>query len=678
MRGSDSWPGGRRFSVGCGLLLWLLVAVPAAAWAGSLQPDSLNQEALSTALPGRQTAFRRSQLRHIDSMRAMVRAHPQLDTVRVKLLLDLADEMISYNVRASGPVSLQALALARQIGYMDLLAEALLDLADYHIALAEYPAARARLREAWAEFGRVHDVGGRMRCLNRMALIADRQGRYAEALNYCYRGRAMGAVGNERRFHTTLTIQAGSIYSRMGEFAKARTLLLAALAISREHDYPDRMNLILHELGELSRHQARWPAARRYYEASLGVSRRLNDLPDMLATELKLAEVEQQQGHPDRALALGYGVLRQARLASLVSLIPRAQVVLAQTFLRSNQPDSAIGYARRGWEGSRQMRFQEGIRDASQVLAAAYAQRGAFANAFRAQQLVTVYNDSLSGTQAARRIAALQFRQALTQQQNRYHLLAQQQEVVRLRTQLKLLLLAGLLVVVVVAGAGWLWRYRRRQQARETALRNRLAADLHDDVGTLLSQISLQSSLLQEGLADASSQREQLGQISDASRSAVRQLNDVVWSLDAHNDLLPDLLERMRDYAYDVLGSAGLEVEFQAPASLADHRLPVLLRRNLYLIYKEALHNILKHARTATRVTIELRVLASSCLVLNVADNGQAPAVLPSESALPYHRRTGHGLRNISQRAAAVGGEATAGSGPTGFRLRVQVPLAGG
>ncbi len=230
---------------------------------------------------------------------------------------------------------------------------------------------------------------------------------------------------------------------------------------------------------------------------------------------------------------------------------------------------------------------------------------------------------------------------------------------------------------MVLTLAGFLLlRFRRRQATREEALRNRLAADLHDDVGTLLAQISMQSSLLEMGLTDATTQREQLSQISEASRAAVRQLNDVVWSLDAHNDHLPDLLDRMRDYAHEVLSGADLRVEFDASASLPALRLPVLLRRNLYLIYKEALHNVLKHARGATSVKVGLHLTDGGHLVLSVADDGQ-PARAPADDIPGVHqRRTGHGLRNISQRAAAVGGEAIASSGPTGFRLRVQLPLA--
>ena len=456
-----------------------------------------------------------SQPERVDSVRALLAAHPQADTVRVLLLTKLADEVMVADVRAAGPARRAATALARRVGNPDFVDETLLDLADYHIALAEYDSARPLLREAQRIFNRQHDLGGQMRCLGR----------------------------------------------------------------------------------------------------------------------------------------------------------------LGRTWLHLNQPDSALAYAERARQTSQQTHSLEGLRAAYDVLARAQAQRHNWTAAYQNQLIFDTYDDSLTGTDVSRRTAALRFNHEVARHRATLRLVAQGQELDRLRRQR---LVGGLLVLALLAGLGGaalLWRYRQRQRQRETALRNSIAADLHDDVGTLLSQIALQSGLLQEGLADAAGQRQQLGEITEASRSAVRQLNDVVWSLDAHNDHLPDLLDRMRDYAYEVLGMAGLEATFEFPTELPDQRLSVLLRRNLYLIYKETLHNVLKHATGATLVAVSLRYVASSLpqLVLEVRDNGQdAPATATSPG-----RRSGHGLRNMGTRAEAMGGAATAGPAVGGgFRVQVAVPLA--
>lgn len=614
----------------------------------------------------------------IDSLRGLLRTHPTPDTVRLELLNHLGGELMAADVRAAGPVRRQAVHLARRLGYRDFLAEALLDLADYHIALAQYDSARPPLAASRREFVRLHDLGGQMRNLGRRARMADQQGRLAEALDYCLRGMAIGSTGNERRFHTSLKTHAASLYTRLGEYAQARQYLREALAIARHHDYPDRINLIMAELGELSRAQGRWAEARRFYNLSISVSQQIAvaDQGTVRIGHFHLADVTERLGDHAAALRLTRAALHEAAAAHDVLLRPLLLALLGRTWLHRQRPDSALAYAEQSRQASRRAHSPEGLRAAYEVLAAAQAARGSWAAAYQAYRQFDVYNDSLHGAEVSRRTAALRFNHAAARHRAELQLLAQQQELARLKRQR---LAAGLLGLALLAGLGsaaLLWRYRRRQQQREIALRSALAADLHNDVGTLLDQIARQSGRLQEGLADAASQRQQLDEITEASRLAVRQLNDVVWSLDAHNDHLPDLLDRMRDYAREVLGRAGLAVTFDFPAQLPDQRLSVLLRRNLYLIYKESLHNVVQHAPGATAVAVSLRYVASSLpqLVLEVRDNGPHR---PAPEASPGGR-PGQGLRSMATRAEAMGGAATAGPVPGGgFRVQVAVPLAG-
>ena len=165
-----------------------------------------------------------------------------------------------------------------------------------------------------------------------------------------------------------------------------------------------------------------------------------------------------------------------------------------------------------------------------------------------------------------------------------------------------------------------------------------------------------------------------MDKITEASRLAVRQLNNMVWSLDTHNDYLSNLLGRMRDYTYEVLGLAGLEATFDFPTGLPDHRLPVLLRRNFYLIYRESLHNVLKHATGAAAVAVSLRYMAGS-LPHSAGSTRQRPRCHchPSRTRSPL----GPWPRNMATRAEALGGVATAGPVPGGgFRIQMAMPLA--
>ena len=233
---------------------------------------------------------------------------------------------------------------------------------------------------------------------------------------------------------------------------------------------------------------------------------------------------------------------------------------------------------------------------------------------------------------------------------------------------------AALTALLVAAAAGGVYlgqqrRGRRREQRwqAEHALRQRLAADLHDDVGNLLTQISMHSSLLRETPHTPAQTAARLDALAAASRQAGQQMSDVVWGLDAGPLRLGQLLDRMRDHAQEVLPPAGLDVRFRVPPGLPDPELAPVLLHNLYLIYKEALHNVVKHAQ-ATTVTVQLAAAAAG-LTLTVADDGRGHDGRP--------RPGGRGLASMQSRAQAVGGTVRYVPQAAGFAVVLAVPLAG-
>jgi signal transduction histidine kinase len=313
-------------------------------------------------------------------------------------------------------------------------------------------------------------------------------------------------------------------------------------------------------------------------------------------------------------------------------------------------------------------------RDAALVVAQAAAGLGHWQAAYRYQRLAGAYTDSLTGQTTRRRVAGLQEQAARSQQQSQLRLLqqqtrlqAQQQELSNLRNHQQVLLLAALIAVLLAAAAWLLWYYRRREARRQEALRTRIAADLHDEVGSVLTQISMQSTLLREGRYTSAQQQTYLDQMVDASRLAARQLSDAVWSIDARYDSASSLLDRLRDHAYEVLPAAGLDMEFSADPVLPATTIPLPVRQALYYIFKEALHNVVKHAQ-AQQIWVRLRLLNNDLLALEVRDDGRGLA----SSARPG----GQGLRNMRMRAIAVGGSVSfATAEASGVQLMAYLPL---
>ncbi|MBZ5618355.1 MAG: hypothetical protein LAQ69_06410 [Acidobacteriia bacterium] len=212
-------------------------------------------------------------------------------------------------------------------------------------------------------------------------------------------------------------------------------------------------------------------------------------------------------------------------------------------------------------------------------------------------------------------------------------------------------------------------RYRVRQLLAVERVRTRIATDLHDDIGSSLSQISILSELARQRLNTADPLVSQpLAEIAAVSGEMVASLSDIVWAINPRHDRLSDLSARMRRFAFDVLGGRGIELRFHAD----DHREQLHtssdFRRQVYLIFKEAVNNAARHAG-CTRAAVELHV-GHGHLELRISDNGTGFEPLSAEN--------GNGLVNMRRRAADLGGELDLRSEPgRGTDLKLSVPLPG-
>lgn len=221
-----------------------------------------------------------------------------------------------------------------------------------------------------------------------------------------------------------------------------------------------------------------------------------------------------------------------------------------------------------------------------------------------------------------------------------------------------------LLVVVSVAGVlAFLHRYRVSRALEIERMRVRIASDLHDDVGSTLTKISLYSDVIRSGKepAEVLPLVERIGQM---SRELIGTMSDIVWSIDARNDTVADLLDRMRDFAVSVLSARNIDHEVTVSGLDMGSHLPIDLRQNLYLIFKEAINNAARHSG-ADRVTVDLTAQGGE-LELVVADDGTGLG----ES----RRRSGQGLRNMAMRARRIGGDLSI-DGKEGVTVRLRTRL---
>lgn len=219
--------------------------------------------------------------------------------------------------------------------------------------------------------------------------------------------------------------------------------------------------------------------------------------------------------------------------------------------------------------------------------------------------------------------------------------------------------LAGLTVFALLVRFITRRRMQRRMQEleRQSAIereRARIAQDIHDDVGSSLARIAMLSQPTTRALAEPQRTAATLSRIYSTAREVTKALDEIVWAVDPRHDTLDSLVAYMGKFAQDFLAAANIRCRLDAPVELPNWRLTAEMRHNLFLAFKEALNNVLRHA-AATEVRISLRLQPAS-FVLTVKDNGRGFDPANPGTSETGRLVSGHGLPNMQRRLASIGG----------------------
>ena len=170
---------------------------------------------------------------------------------------------------------------------------------------------------------------------------------------------------------------------------------------------------------------------------------------------------------------------------------------------------------------------------------------------------------------------------------------------------------------------------------------------MHDDLGSGLTKIAVLSEVAKQQLHDPSKAIEQLENIAGSSRELVDSLQDIIWVLNPKNDTLESLAAYTREYTSRFLEPSGIRAQFNFPDSFPGIRLSEETRRNIFLVIKESLNNIVKHA-SCHSITISLESTVDR-IRMTITDDGRG---FDSSLLRPFS----NGLTNMKNRMQQVGG----------------------
>src|SRR6267154_3922568 len=204
------------------------------------------------------------------------------------------------------------------------------------------------------------------------------------------------------------------------------------------------------------------------------------------------------------------------------------------------------------------------------------------------------------------------------------------------------------------------------QQRALNTERLSISRDIHDNVGSRLTEIILLSELARRNQTKPNELEMHVGRLSNVAREVVRDLDEIVWAVNPKNDFLDNLADYIFEYVENFLGMTSIRFRVDVAEDVPHQPLSSAARHNLFLVVKEALNNVVKHS-AATEVWVRAKT-ENRDLTFEIEDNGKGFEQQPDG--------LGNGLGNMEKRVKEVGGRFELESFPTnGTRIKISVPL---
>jgi len=218
--------------------------------------------------------------------------------------------------------------------------------------------------------------------------------------------------------------------------------------------------------------------------------------------------------------------------------------------------------------------------------------------------------------------------------------------------------------LIIIWAAYTAYRYQLSKVLALELLRNKISTDLHDDIGSTLSSISILSEVAL-GEKEQKSKRI-LGEINERSHQLMEKMDDIVWSISSKNDTVGSLFIRIQQFASTVLEAKDIDYEVRVPDAVKEMKLDMQRRQHIYLILKEAVNNLIKYS--GCKMACINADYAGGLLNIEIADNGRGFDTKIASS--------GNGLQNMHKRASAIRGHLLIASAPgSGTRIILSVEI---
>jgi signal transduction histidine kinase/Tfp pilus assembly protein PilF len=493
---------------------------------------------------------------------------------------------------------------------------------------------------------------------------------YLKALSeFIAAARILDSLGTNPRSQMTAYANIGNMEIKLGNYEKALDYVNKGLKLAEEIHYEIGVAYSFKTLGMIYRNLKKLDLAESSYKQALESYKKMDNQRMISESFLNLGTVYFDKNDFVSATNQYEQSLTVSKKNSIAYMIPYGYAALGASWNALSNFPKAKAYF------DSTLQLTRGVdpylaKDSYENLAQIAELEGNHKQSLNYFKLYSSLSDSLTALENKSAAEEIEAKYQNAAKQNEIELLRKDrelQQVILKRQQANILIVAIISMSAIIIGILLINRYRlnnRAQRAIELErMRNNIARDLHDDIGSTLSSINIISQLaLQEQNGNAT----HFQRIAQQSSGMMESMSDIVWSINPHNDSMEQVISKMKEFASEILDPLDVSYSFTGEENLVSVSLDASLRKNLFLIFKEAINNAAKYSG-ANSIRIDFKKQAKM-LHLTIADNGKGFDVTNDSS--------GNGLRNMKERAKNIlGSLSIKSSAETGTEVSLVLPI---
>ncbi len=563
------------------------------------------------------------------------------DTGKVNTLNALGDEMLYINPDTSIIFANQALTLSEKLKSKKHTADSYLLIACYDNMKGNYPSSLENNFKALSLSKELADKLGIAKSLCSIGSYYCDQGDYPKALEYQFMSLKMREeLGNKGGIAESL-FHIGNVYLVLPDYPKALDYYFKALKIAEELANKLGISATLMNIGLVYNKQKDYPKALDYYFKSLKMAEQRGTKYGIAVTLCNIGLAYDHQKDYPKALDYYFKALKVAEQLGNKYEIASNLGYIGGVYTETGKFTEAEEYLKKAIAIFDSIGTMDDVRRIEESLSELYDTTGRYKPALEHYKKAMVLKDTLFSEAKSKQVTEMQTKYESEKKEKEIALLTKDKEIQNIAMKKQTLLnnsFIGGFVLMLILTFFVYTNFRTANKLKLQNIRNKIASDLHDDVGSTLNSISVYSEVAKQKSPTVVDELEHIG---DASRKIIEVMSDIVWTINPKNDTFENIVLRMSTLAYNLLKAKNIEHTFQADESLNETKLSIESRRNFYLIFKEALNNLVKYS-SATRASITL-TSENGLIKLSVRDNGVGFDVAQTSK--------GNGLLNINARA---------------------------